>query len=515
MDFLRKIKLIQGGMGVYVSNWRLAGAVARERPGLTAGTVSGTALDSAHVRLLQLGDPGGHIRRALAVFDSRFGTHTGKNIIDRYFIEGGKAPSDRFKNSPAHIVRPVGGKIPAAVRDIRSGSISLSIDDELVELLIATAFAEVWLAKKDHPGKIFINFLKKIELPLVYAMYGAMLAGVDGIVVGAGNPQGLPAVRSHLVKHEHVETDLTVLYRETGESFILPFDPARVADGRLAQNPLEKPAFLAIASLHNLVETLSHNPDEAPDGFIIEHHTAGGHNAGPQGPLTKDALGQPVYGPDDEPDMESVRNTGVPFWMAGGYGSREKLQQALALGAAGVQVGSAFALAEESGLKPVYRTAVLDEIKNGKEDSDLVLTTFFSPTGYPFKVARLDGTLSDEDVYAARRKICDLGLLQQRGLGKPGEDGSRPFFQRCQASPLEDFIARRGLPGNTLGKRCLCNGLLSAVGLSQITKSNGLPVEEPAVVTLGNHLDGIRRLSRSGQAAYWAADVVSDILGET
>jgi len=62
---IERIKLIQGGMGVYVSNWRLAKTVASQRPGVTAGTVSGTALDVCYVRLLQLGDPGGHARRAL------------------------------------------------------------------------------------------------------------------------------------------------------------------------------------------------------------------------------------------------------------------------------------------------------------------------------------------------------------------------------------------------------------------------------------------------------------------
>ena len=59
MEFLKKIKLIQGGMGVYVSNWRLAKAVAQGKPGVTAGTVSGTGLDVVYVRLLQLGDPWG------------------------------------------------------------------------------------------------------------------------------------------------------------------------------------------------------------------------------------------------------------------------------------------------------------------------------------------------------------------------------------------------------------------------------------------------------------------------
>lgn len=57
--------VIQGGMGVAVSDWRLARAVS-----LTGqlGVVSGTAVDVLMTRRLQSGDPGGHVRRALAAF---------------------------------------------------------------------------------------------------------------------------------------------------------------------------------------------------------------------------------------------------------------------------------------------------------------------------------------------------------------------------------------------------------------------------------------------------------------
>jgi len=287
-----------------------------------------------------------------------------------------------------------------------------------------------------------------------------------------------------------------------------------VADGKLAQNPLPRPAFLAIVSLQNLVLALAQSPSGAPDGFVIEHHTAGGHNAGPQGPLKKDDKGQPIYGPEDEPDLQAIRQAGLPFWLAGGYGSREKLQQALAAGATGVQVGSVFALTEESGMKAAYRSAILDELKKGTEDAPLVQTTLFSPTGFPFKVVQLKDTVADEAVFAARRRVCDIGGLQQRGLGKPAADGTRRLFQRCPAAPVEDYVSKRGLPLNTQDRRCLCNGLLSCVGLGQIGNQNGDMEEEPAIVTLGNHLDGIRRLSRNGQTRYWVRDVVADLLGQ-
>ena len=513
MKFLRKVKLVQGGMGAYVSNWRLAKAVAMERPGTTAGTVSGTALDTVYVRLLQLGDPGGHTRRALAAFDAQFQTTIGRKICDRYFIDGGKAPTARFKYAPMQIVRAQNGSniIPLPVQ--QGVPVALTLDQDVIELLIATGFAEVWLAKEGHGGNIFINFLNKIELPLIYTMYGAMLAGVDGVIVGAGNPDGLPAVCSRLANHQTVARDLAVLYSEAGEVFTVPFDPQLVADGKLAQSPLRRPAFLAIVSLESGVQALAQSPSEAPDGFIIEHHTAGGHNAGPQGPVRTDSEGQPLYSARDEPDVQAINQVDLPFWLAGGYGSREKLQGALAAGATGVQVGTVFALAQESAMNPAYRTAILDQLKRGTEDAALVKTTLCSPTGFPFKVVQLEGTLADETVFAARRRVCDIGLLQRRGLSKPAADGTRRLFQRCRAAPLPDFAGKRGLQRNTGGQRCLCNGLLACVGLGQLSHQDGDPIEEPAIVTLGNDLDGVRRLSRYGQARYWVRDIVPDILG--
>ncbi len=235
---LESIKLIQGGMGVHVSNWRLAKAVASQRPGVTVGTVSGTALDVVYVRLLQLGDPGGHARRALQALDTTFGVTLGRTICDRYFIEGGKAPGARFRSAPIHIVHAHDGRLTFPAARWPAAPVPLKLDDDIIELLIATGFAEVWLAKEGHTGKIFINFLHKIELPLLYVLYGAMLAGVDGVIVGAGNPEGLPAICRQLAQHAPVTHEISVLYREAGEEFLLAFDPRQVADGRFAAPPL-------------------------------------------------------------------------------------------------------------------------------------------------------------------------------------------------------------------------------------------------------------------------------------
>jgi nitronate monooxygenase len=340
MEFLKQIRLIQGGMGVYISNWRLAKTVAMERPGITAGTVSGTGLDVVYVRLLQLGDPGGHILRAFTAFDEQFGVEIGKKIYDRYFIDGGKTPLDQFQYGPKPTVYSEGGSggIPMQIQN--TTPIKLTLNNDLVELLIVTNFAEVWLARQDHIGIIFINYLKKVELPLIFAMYGAMLAGVNGIIVGAGNPDGLPAVCSNLAKHSAVTTDLSVLYRESGEKYVLTFDPGSIAMGKLTRKPLIQPAFLAIVSQENLVSTLALSSSQPPDGFIIEHHTAGGHNAPPQGIAKFDSFGQPLYSELDEPNLSAICKAGLPYWLAGGYNSNKKLELALNVGATGVQVGS-------------------------------------------------------------------------------------------------------------------------------------------------------------------------------
>src|SRR5689334_15430153 len=137
MPFLKDIQLIQGGMGVYVSNWRLAQAVAMESPGATAGTVSGTALDVVYVRLLQLGDPGGHARRALAAFDQIYGIEIGQKIVERYFIAGGKQPNARFKSAPMQILHAQSGIPPAPGLAGERSQVPLQLDAEIVELLIA------------------------------------------------------------------------------------------------------------------------------------------------------------------------------------------------------------------------------------------------------------------------------------------------------------------------------------------------------------------------------------------
>ena len=76
-------RIIQGGMGVAVSSWRLARAVAQAGQ---LGVVSGTAADTVMARRLQQGDPGGHVRRALEAFPY---PAMARRVIDQFFVDGG------------------------------------------------------------------------------------------------------------------------------------------------------------------------------------------------------------------------------------------------------------------------------------------------------------------------------------------------------------------------------------------------------------------------------------------
>ena len=125
------------------------------------------------------------------------------------------------------------------------------------------------------------------------------------------------------------------------------------------------------------------------DGFVVEGPSAGGHIAPPRGRPQLSETNEPVYGERDRPDLEAIRELGLPFWLAGSYARPERLVEALELGAAGVQVGTAFAYCEESGIVPAIKTEVLAQSRRGIVH--VHTDPLASPTGYPFQVVQLAG----------------------------------------------------------------------------------------------------------------------------
>ena len=168
------------------------------------------------------------------------------------------------------------------------------------------------------------------------------------------------------MEHRAAEYAIHVLGAQEGDDTTMRFDPREYMACEL--EPLERPKFLPIVSSNTLAVTMLKKANGRVDGLVIETRTAGGHNAPPRGKLQLSELGEPVYGERDAIDIAKLRELGVPFWLAGGYGHPEKVREALALGAAGVQVGTAFEFANESGLREDFKEALLHKVIAGQRE---------------------------------------------------------------------------------------------------------------------------------------------------
>jgi NAD(P)H-dependent flavin oxidoreductase YrpB (nitropropane dioxygenase family) len=477
----RLAEVIQGGMGVAVSNWRLARAVSSLGQ---VGVISGTGIDSVLVRRLQDGDPEGAVRRAMAAFPF---PDIVKDALKRYFLAEGRKPGAPYKRIP----------MPSASGNRVQQS-----------LTVLGSFVEVFLAKEGHGGQVGVNLLTKVQLPNLAALYGSMLAGVDYVLMGAGIPREVPGALDRFAQHLPASfrldiTELSGVPRPDGSVPTMDFDPADF--GAEGHPPLHRPAFLPIVASHSLASMLQKKANGSIEGFVVEGPTAGGHNAPPRGAKTYDESGQPIYGERDVVDMDKMVELGLPFWLAGAYGSPEALQEARARGAAGVQVGTLFAYCEESGLEPSIKDKVLEQVIGGR--ASVRTDPRASPTGFPFKVVSLPGSTSEEDVYRARRRVCDLGYLREVYRKDDGAVG-----YRCASEPIADYVAKGGDPAETEGRKCLCNALMVNVGLGQIQKDGS---HEAPLLTSGDDLPSIAKLIRPGRSWYSAGDVLDYLLGKT
>lgn len=467
--------IIQGGMGIAVSDWRLAKTVAQAGQ---LGIVSGTAINSVMVRRLQDGDLKGDTRRALKAFPSQ---EIAQKILDTYFVEGGKPADKPYKRAPLF-------------------SIKSSI--ALLQLTVASCFVEVWLAREGHEGKVGVNLLEKVHTPNLACLYGALLAGAHCVIMGAGIPREIPGVLDLLSQNQVASLKVPVV---GADDALMYFDPKEVMENADLK-PLHRPYFFPIVSSAVLAANLKKKSTGRVDGFIVEGPLAGGHNAPPRGPMKLNERGEPIYGERDVVDLADMKALGLPFWMAGDYATPEKLKAVQALGAQGIQVGTLFAFCEESGVKREHRERAISDIltKPAPEGGWIFTDPRSSPTNFPFKAARLPGTISEEGLYLSRQRICDLGYLRHAYKKEDGTIG-----QRCPAEPVKDYVKKGGLEEDTLGRKCLCNALMADVGLGQI-QANG-QVEIP-LLTAGDDLNNVARMMKPGKNSYSAKDVIDYLL---
>jgi NAD(P)H-dependent flavin oxidoreductase YrpB (nitropropane dioxygenase family) len=345
-----------------------------------------------------------------------------------------------------------------------------------------------------------INLLTKVQLPNLDSLYGAMLGGVDYVLMGAGIPKEIPGVLDRFAEHRAASIKLDVEGLGRDEVEYITLDPQE--HWTEAEPPvLRRPYFFPNIASNSLAVMLARKATGRVDGFVIEGPTAGGHNAPPRGELQVDATGQPLYGERDVVDLGKMREMGLPFWLAGGAGSPEKLREALESGAAGVQVGTLFAYSNESGVSAASKERVL--VRSRTEPVRIYTDLRASPTGFPFKVVQLEGTVSSEPVYLARERVCDLGYLRTAYRMENGRVG-----YRCPAEPVDTYVSKGGALEDTVGRKCLCNALMADIGYGQVR--DGGEVERP-LLTSGDDLESILRFTQ-GRAEYAASDVIDYLL---
>jgi nitronate monooxygenase len=466
-------KIIQGGMGVGVSNWRLAQTVSKLGQ---LGVVSGTALDSLFVRRLADGDLGGYMRRGLDAFPF---PDMARRIWAEYFTPGGKPADAPYPALPMH---------------------QRNSPRKVIELCMVSNFVEVFLAKEGHKNPVGINFLEKVQMPHLASIYGAMLAGVGYVLMGAGIPLHIPGVLDAFAAHHMAEYKLQVTGAGAEMDTFMRLNPADYAEGPLPI--LHRPRFLAIISSNTLANTMLRRANGPVNGFVIESPTAGGHNAPPRGKLQLNEAGEPVYGERDQVNLAEMRTLGVPFWLAGGYGNPEKLREALDEGAAGIQVGTAFAFSRESGMRADLKHKLIGQAIAGT--GQVFTDPVASPTGFPFKVAQLEGTSSSFPIYQERKRVCDLGYLREPYAPEQGK-----IAYRCSAEPVENYVMKGGKAEDTVGRKCLCNALMANIGHEQVRKDGSV---EPPLITVGDDLNTIAQYLEPGQESYSAVHVVETLL---
>jgi len=459
-----KIRL--GGMGVNISDWLLARTLSMLGQ---IGTISGTLLDRVVAYILQNGDPGGHIKRALDTFP--FPEHK-KLVWDTYYVEGGIEKGASFKEVPFFTIKP--SKL-------------------LISLTICANYAFVWLAKEKNENPISINYLEKVSMPLIYSITGAMLADVDEITIGAGIPLQIPKVINDILQGNTINYSIPVIGKNI-TSWTMSFNPK---DHFKSNLPLmKKPRFIPIISSNLLaLFFMTKLPPSSVQGFAIERTNdkgepnSGGHNAPPRNKVE--------YGEKDIIIYSKIAELGLPFWIGGATASPLCLEWALSIGAKGIQTGSIFALCEESSMDPEIRK----QIRKLGFNNQLEVKTDrkISPTGYPFKVAVLPETLSEKDIYGSRRRICDQG-----GLVSLYEKIDGNIGYRCAAEPKKGYAQKGGNIADTEERGCLCNGLLSTCKLGNY--------REPPIVTLGDDFSFLKKLMKNENDSYSAKEAVDYLL---
>ena len=453
--------LIQGGMGIAISGWPLARAVSSAGQ---LGVVSGTAIDNVLVRQLQDWGVDDTLRGAT----DRFPVQSVVDEVVNRFATIRRKASAPYKS------------LPMLTQRSRRRSI---------DLIVLASFVEVALAKFGHPGIVGINLLTKVQLPTAAALCGAILAGVDYVMMGAGVPTHIPGVLEGLTLGQPVTLPLTVTGAGSDDpASSIAFDPAPY----LPTSSLKRPKFIGIVSSHVLATALAKRSNGPVDGFVVERPTAGGttlRRGGTSPSIVRATLSTA------RATKSTSRPSSTSAYPSGSVGASHRVNMSSRRWALRA---SKWALSSRTATSQGWtRTSV---IRSSRRRAVTVQTSLrASSTGYPFKVVSLTGTVSDAHVYKGANGCVIWATCVRRTSG-------RTVQWATVALPNDsDYLRKGGSLDDTAGSACLCNGLMATCGLGQI-RSGGR--REPPIVTSGDRLNDITSLL-AGREGYSALDVMA------
>ncbi len=298
----------------------------------------------------------------------------------------------------------------AVAREGGMGIISSACIDKLVSVrkgktvdAYESAYDEVSLAK-ENGGLAGINIMVALVRDYAASVKGALDAGADAIISGAGLPLSLPAIQP------------------AKDTALIPI----VSSPRAFDIILKKWARLGYR----------------PDAVVLEGPLAGGHLGFSMDQVelesnTLENLLPPVK------DM-AIKNGDIPVIVAGGIYTHEDILRFIAMGADGVQMGTRFLATDESSATQAYKQAVVD----AKDEDILVASRPMSPAspcGLPFRILK-QSAMYQSCLRGTRHPNCSKGYL----LLKDAQGNYTVCAARNNAT---DFF-------------CICNGLLSSAGFN-------------------------------------------------
>lgn len=241
------------------------------------------------------------------------------------------------------------------------------------------AYEEVSQAKAKG-GVSGINIMVALIQDYEASVKGAIDAGADMIISGAGLPLNLPVIQP------------------PGETALIPI----VSSAR------------ALEIICKKWERLGYRPD----GVVLEGPLAGGH----LGFKLEEVYLESNMLENLLPPVKkmSEKYGGFPVIVAGGIYSHSDIIRFLKMGADGVQMGTRFLVAEECSASDAYKQAVIDA---GKDDI-LVAQYPGSPCGLPFMVIKKSPMF--QSILGQKRKPrCNKGYVL-----RPDREGK---FTQCRA----------------------------------------------------------------------------------